>query len=65
LFDVATLFPYVQRSPTIRVGATDPRSAPDTMRSISPMPGLSRPDWTHMTSFSDLNLNPKVLKAVT
>jgi superfamily II DNA/RNA helicase len=35
------------------------------MRSISPMPGLSRPDWTHMTSFSDLNLNPKVLKAVT
>jgi superfamily II DNA/RNA helicase len=35
------------------------------MRSNSPMPGLSRPDWTHMTSFSDLNLNPKVLKAVT
>ena len=35
------------------------------MRSNPPMPGLSRPDWTHMTSFSDLNLNPKVLKAVT
>ena len=35
------------------------------MRSNSPMPGLSRPDWTHMTSFSYLNLNPKVLKAVT
>ena len=28
------------------------------------MPGLSLSDWTHMTSFSDLNLNPKVLKAV-
>jgi len=26
---------------------------------------MARPDWTHMTSFSDLNLNPKVLKAVT
>jgi superfamily II DNA/RNA helicase len=65
LFDAASLFPYERRRHAKRAGPTDPRSAPDDMRSTLYPPGVSRPDWTHMTSFSDLNLNPKVLKAVT
>jgi len=34
-------------------------------RSFHLLPGMARPDWTHMTTFSELNLNPKVLKAVS
>ncbi len=34
------------------------------MRSIHPMRDRLPQDWTHMTKFTDLNLNPKVLKAI-
>jgi superfamily II DNA/RNA helicase len=63
-FDPCRELRYVP--PTAAIRAADDAERAGRQRSILfRRAGQSRrPAWTHMTSFSDLNLNPKVLKAV-
>jgi superfamily II DNA/RNA helicase len=63
-FDHARLLRYVPLM--VAVGAANDAERVGRQRSIpSRLARVSRgPAWTHMTSFSDLNLNPKVMKAV-
>jgi ATP-dependent helicase YprA (DUF1998 family) len=63
-FDPCRELRYVP--PTVAIRAADDAERAGRQRSILfRRAGQSRgPAWTHMTSFSDLNLNPKVMKAV-
>jgi superfamily II DNA/RNA helicase len=63
-FDPCRELRYVP--PTVAIRAADDAERAGRQRSILfRRAGQSRgPAWTQMTSFSDLNLNPKVLKAV-
>src|SRR6056297_2618735 len=63
-FDRVGLLRYVAQ--TAAIGAVSDAERAGRQRSISYRRARSTrgPAWTHMTSFSELNLNPKVLKAV-